>query len=261
MQTENKYKNEERDHYNAKILNSETKDSKQLVTDALGRVAINYFYGLIKRNLENKSEGIILDYGCGTGSRTIDLVSDNWELIGIDISEHSISRAKNKAEERNLNAQYMVMDAEQTSFESEAFDVIIDFGTFSSLDMTQAWCELHRILRPGGIIVGIETLGNNPLFNLKRKINSLFGLRTKWASNHILKFGDLEVVNERFQLKDVKYFSLFTTFMLPFGFILSEGLFSYYLKRVERFDRKILSKKFFQPLAFKTVFMLEKYNK
>ena len=50
------------------------------------------------------------------------------------------------------------------------FDLILDYGTFSSLDIQLALPELIRVLKPNGTIIAVETLGHNPLFNLKGEV-------------------------------------------------------------------------------------------
>ena len=70
------------------------------------------FYDYLKKNIKNKD---VLDYGCGIGSITEQVV--NYEpknISGIDISDQSISIAKKRNNELNLNIQYQVQNCEKT---------------------------------------------------------------------------------------------------------------------------------------------------
>ena len=85
------------------------------------------------------------------------------------------------------------MNAEELEFPDNSFDIVIDGGTFSSLRLDVALKEIARILKPEGTVIGIETLGHNPLTNIKRVWNVARGTRTKWAADHIFKMRDLNV--------------------------------------------------------------------
>jgi len=88
------------------------------------------------------------------------------------------------------------MDCEKTSFDDNYFDIIFDFGTFSSIDINLAIKEISRIIKPDGLLVCIETLGHNPIINFKRQINVLLGQRTRWASSHNMKLNNWEFIEE-----------------------------------------------------------------
>ena len=51
------------------------------------------------------------------------------------------------------------MDCENLTFIDSRFDIIYDFGTFSSLDMNKAIVELRRVLfKPDGYLLAIKLL-------------------------------------------------------------------------------------------------------
>ena len=59
------------------------------------------FYNYLKNNIKNKD---VLDYGCGVGSITEQVANyQPKNILGIDISETSISIAKERSRELNLS--------------------------------------------------------------------------------------------------------------------------------------------------------------
>ena len=131
--------------------------SKVNFTDAALSNAHNCFEDSVLNILYQYPLGCrILDYGCGTGDKSLKFASDNWEVVGIDISKKSIELAKNRSV--NHSVIYNVMDCERMQFPADSFDVVFDYGTFSSLDMEKAFPEILRVLKPTGSLIAIETL-------------------------------------------------------------------------------------------------------
>ena len=71
----------------------------------------------------NKSLRII-DIGCGTGRHSIELTKRGYKVIGIDLSESLLERAKEKAKARNLQIDFQKHDARNLPFRNE-FDLAI----------------------------------------------------------------------------------------------------------------------------------------
>ena len=149
--------------------------------------SFKFCYNLLEKNCRNK---IVLDYGCGNGVHTSFLAKTGAEKVtAIDLSEKSLEVAKLKIKREGVGGkvEFLKMDCEKMDFFNNSFDVIFDGGTFSSLDLKKALPELLRVLKPEGVLIGIETFGHNPLTNLKRRINQIRGKRTDWATEHIFK--------------------------------------------------------------------------
>lgn len=204
---------------------------------------------LQKRTKELIKGRKVLDYGCGDGIHSGWLAEAAGKVIAVDLSEKSLEIAKRRVK----NVEFLAMDCENLSFENESFDVVFDGGTFSSLDLTKAFSEISRVLRPKGLLIGIETFGHNPLTNLKRKINKKTGKRTEWAVEHIFKEKDLEAAKKYFSEINVYYFHIISWLAFPFlkfpgGKIL--------LKLLEALDYLLMP--FFKKYSFKVVFIFKK---
>ncbi|PJE58662.1 MAG: hypothetical protein COU83_02660 [Candidatus Portnoybacteria bacterium CG10_big_fil_rev_8_21_14_0_10_40_22] len=168
-------------------------------------------YRFCQAYLKNRCHGKkLLDYGCGNGLHSIFPTQQDANVIGIDLSENSLKLARLRAQKLSLSdrIKFIKMDCEALEFPDHSFDIIWDGGTFSSLDIKKALPELAKTLKPDGFILGIETLGHNPLFNFKRKINQWRGRRTHWAVSHIFKMPDLKLAQKYFSNVQAKFFHL-----------------------------------------------------
>ncbi len=73
----------------------------------------------------NYSKNIkILDMGCGTGRHSIELAKRGYNVVGIDLSESMLNRAKEKALDENLAIIFEQHDARNLPFKNE-FDLAI----------------------------------------------------------------------------------------------------------------------------------------
>ena len=66
----------------------------------------------------------ILDVGCGTGRHTIELSRRGYSVIGVDLSEAQLTRARHKAEKQDLKIDFQKQDVRNLPFSKE-FDVAI----------------------------------------------------------------------------------------------------------------------------------------
>lgn len=95
----------------------------------------------------------ILDVGVGNGasSKYLKKHFHNSQVLGIDISYTAIRAAERLAEP---GLSFEVKNVEKTDLPVEEFDLITAFQThFHWSDLTQAFLELKRILKPDGIIL------------------------------------------------------------------------------------------------------------
>ncbi len=66
--------------------------------------------------------------GCGTGENALLFAKRGQKVTGIDFLEKPIAEAKKKAQERGVEATFLVMDALHLDNIPEVFDSVIDCG-------------------------------------------------------------------------------------------------------------------------------------
>jgi SAM-dependent methyltransferase len=96
--------------------------------------------------------GRVLDSGCGTGEHTIHLARLDYDVLGIDVSEHAIEQARANAVQRGVTARFEVADALQLELH-QAYDTVVDsalFHIFEAADRARYVRRLHGACRPGG---------------------------------------------------------------------------------------------------------------
>lgn len=248
------YKQKERSHYNSRYeeIVDDTNNVGLKTADIISENAITHFFDIVKEVQSLKGKGRILDYGCGTGDKSIEILEDGWEINGIDISEKSISVA-NKKYGSASNISFDVMDCENTIFPDNTFDIVFDFGTFSSINIKDAFHEIIRIMKPDGVLICIETLGHNPILNFKRKVNVWTGKRTEWASQHIMRLEDWLSIESKFMDTTIEYFAFASILFYPTIKILPKALSKRLLKILWELDDRILESNRLKKYAFKTV--------
>jgi phosphatidylethanolamine/phosphatidyl-N-methylethanolamine N-methyltransferase len=99
--------------------------------------------------------GRILEVGVGTGLSLPDYSRSNT-LVGIDISEPMLVKAKERVAELNLSnvESLSVMDVNHLGFPDADFDVVVAQYVITAVpDPERALDEFARVLKPGGEIV------------------------------------------------------------------------------------------------------------
>ncbi len=103
-----------------------------------------------------------LDVCCGTGDWTVSLaeaVGETGRVYGLDFSENMLKIAEDKVRENRLRQVELIHgNAMDLPFGDNTFDfVTIGFGLRNVPDYMQVLKEMHRVLKPGGMAVCLET--------------------------------------------------------------------------------------------------------
>ena len=127
----------------------------------------------------------VAELGFGPG-HSFPYYPDGTELYGIDVSAEMIEMARKRAGKfPNLKPCLEVMDAMNTSFPDDFFDVVISFSVITVVDRPESLLkEALRICKPGGKIFIIGRMKREGLLDtINQKLTSrltmlLFGYRT-----------------------------------------------------------------------------------
>ncbi|MFC4410965.1 demethylmenaquinone methyltransferase [Chungangia koreensis] len=101
-----------------------------------------------------------LDVCCGTGDWTVQLaeaVGPEGSITGLDFSQNMLKVAEQKTTEYS-QVNLVHGNAMELPFDQNSFDyVTIGFGLRNVPDYRKVLSEMHRVLKPGGLIVCLET--------------------------------------------------------------------------------------------------------
>lgn len=103
----------------------------------------------------HRVRGSILDVGCGAGDTALFFAARGHPVTGIDFLEETIRRAKKKAAERGLSADFVVQDALVLKDWTLRFDTVIDSGlmhVFSDENRERLVHGIKAVLHPGGFL-------------------------------------------------------------------------------------------------------------
>jgi ubiquinone/menaquinone biosynthesis C-methylase UbiE len=159
---------------------------------------------------------VFLDYACGNGEAAILAAHAGAALaIGIDISGVSIENAKRRAATEGVRDKtaFIQADCEETRLPSDSIDLALCSGMLHHLDLSYAFPELRRILRPGGRCLAVEALDYNPIIKLYRWLTP--AMRTQWEREHILSLRDLRFARRFFEVQNVRYWHLLSIATTP----------------------------------------------
>jgi len=94
-----------------------------------------------------KTDDKILEIGCGIGTVVNELSEKNYDITGIDISQHAIDYGKEKYGDINLQ----VNAAEILPFEDQSFNVVLSFDLLEHIaKIDKHISEVYRVLKNNG---------------------------------------------------------------------------------------------------------------
>ncbi|WP_066312866.1 demethylmenaquinone methyltransferase [Bacillus sp. FJAT-29814] len=167
-----------------------------------------------------------LDVCCGTADWTIALaeaVGPSGEVTGLDFSQNMLNVGKEKVNRLGLNQVKLIHgNAMELPFPDNSFDyVTIGFGLRNVPDYLQVLKEMHRVVKPGGLVVCLETsqptlIGYRQLFFFYfRYIMPIFGKlfaksygEYSWLQESARDFPGMKELARMFEqagFKNVKY--------------------------------------------------------
>ena len=124
----------------------------------IGKCQAEYFRNTVTPYLPNEMPLSILDWGCGPG-RIIRHMGTGWSkdqkitCYGVDYNPDTIKWCQKHIPEINFSKNEL---APPLQFDTNSFDVVVARSVFTHLSETMhdAWLqELHRVLKPGGLLL------------------------------------------------------------------------------------------------------------
>ena len=200
-----------------------------------------------------------LDYCCGLGQSSLTMARYGARVTGIDISAQSVETARASLAEHGFaeKSRFLVGDAENTGFPESSFDLIVCNGVLHHLDVTKAYPELARVLKPGGAVFCVEALAHNPVFQFYRRMTP--HMRTAWETDHILSRREIKLASRYFDQVSPHFFHLAGLAAVPLRN--SPAAFDVALRSLDALDRVILKVPGLRWWAWQCLFVLTRPKK
>jgi ubiquinone/menaquinone biosynthesis C-methylase UbiE len=99
--------------------------------------------------------GILLDFGCGSGSQTLLFAEQFDRVIAVDVDPAFVADCARRAADAGLaeRVRCMVYDGRNLPIDDESVDFAVSFEVLEHVDdETRALSELHRVLKPGATL-------------------------------------------------------------------------------------------------------------
>jgi SAM-dependent methyltransferase len=125
----------------------------------------------MEKEISFNKQARILDIGCGTGRHAIEMAQRGYHHItGVDLSDAQLTRAKEKAQEKNLKIDFQKQDARDLPFHDE-FDLVIMIceGAFPLMETDEMNYHIlqnaAKALKSNGKFIFTTLNGLFPLFH------------------------------------------------------------------------------------------------
>jgi ubiquinone/menaquinone biosynthesis C-methylase UbiE len=127
------------------------------------------------------TEDKVLDFGCATGTKTIEFSDSVKHIHGLDISSEMVNEANRKIKESTIkNIRFSQGDIFDTDFEIASFDKIISYGVIHLLNNSDKVIRrMHDLLKPGGLFISTTAcLKDNMAFKNRLEFNAFLLIKS-----------------------------------------------------------------------------------
>lgn len=122
----------------------------------LNRYPFDSVVAFVTRSRHSTAEPIrVVEVGCGAGNNVWFLAREGCLAAGIDASPTAIDTARDRLRSDGLVADLRVGDFSRLPWSDASFDLAIDRAAITHTNRSSAAIaisELHRVLRPGGLL-------------------------------------------------------------------------------------------------------------
>jgi 2-polyprenyl-3-methyl-5-hydroxy-6-metoxy-1,4-benzoquinol methylase len=171
---------------------------------------LDFIADVLSKNLPEGAT--VLDVGCGNGIISRSLGRKGFNVLGIDVSEKAIEKAKSLNELQNVSFQ--VMSAEQLSVSNEKYHAVVCSEVLEHLHEPHKLLQvLYRSLKNDGVLIVTVPNGKGPREVLVTKPVQALSRKNNWTWKLIRKlkklfgYGGTTVQSSADDLTHIQFFT------------------------------------------------------
>lgn len=148
----------------------------------------------------------VLELGAGMGSHTRAILQTGAQAIISDISPNCLKYVRRLFESSFGNFRTEVADIENLPFDDEAFEVVVCAGSLSYGAPNLVDAGISRVLRPGGMLICVDSLNHNPVYRANRWLHYMRGNRSLSTLSRMPDLARIRSLSKGFSSVDVRFF-------------------------------------------------------
>jgi ubiquinone/menaquinone biosynthesis C-methylase UbiE len=158
--------------YSAKLYEYQVEVLFNGVADTMRRQALVPLFEYVQTHSIKQMK--LLHVACGTGGILSDLVENYPQLriVNLDLSPYYLREARKRHDSyRNAYLRFVCGKAEKLDFGDNSFDVLLNIYLFHELPpdiREKAATEFFRVLKPGGMLIFVDSIQENDRSDLNR---------------------------------------------------------------------------------------------
>jgi len=195
----------------------------------------------------------VLELAAGSDMHTQILLQTGAHVTATDISSESLKLLEHRVRAEAGTLTTRIADMEALPFPDGVFHVVTCAGGLSYGEPAIVDAEIRRVLRPGGVLICVDSLNHNLIYRFNRWLHYM---RCERTESTLLRMPDLQriaQISQGFSVVDIQYFGVFS-FVAP---IISKLLDESRAQRIlDQLDRLIRVKR----SAFKFVLSAQGRN-
>ncbi|WP_263971683.1 class I SAM-dependent methyltransferase [Leptolyngbya ohadii] len=114
---------------------------------------------------------LLLDLGCGAGENSVYFASRGARCVASDYSPGMVEVALKLAQSNGVNVEGRVINAMAIDYPDNTFDIVYASNLLHHIPNPKLTIrEIHRVLKPGGVMCFWDPLKHNPVINVYRRM-------------------------------------------------------------------------------------------
>ena len=157
MKWQDRFSSPERKRRYVRSLFATIADRYDLITILLSAGLDRGWKRRLVSEIPSPANARVLDLACGTGDIAFEAAAAGSRVIGLDITPRMVRLASLKPQPFRHRVSFVTADMMALPMPDASFDVVTTgYGLRNVPDLPGALAEIHRVLRPGGLMLSLD---------------------------------------------------------------------------------------------------------